>query len=715
MKQKRKILMGLLLSSLFIFSSCKNNEEKPEFFTVSFNTSGGSLIESVDVLKGETVEKPEDPTKAGYVFTRWNYNFEPFDFSTPIIQDITLDAFWSLANDVTYTIKIYVQNGNAYEDKTEDYTDLIGTKKGTTNSNINEYELAKEIEKSLTGYFFDLNNPDCSYEGKINADGSTTLKFYYSKVQPTPGALVSYTNPLLIEEGMSYNSNFSGDILTNSQYKRDDENTVLKLTLKDPGDTYTNRRVYFETVPEIKDWSSYDYIGFYVYNNTNSTMYARFGDYFRTEGLAPSCRIFKNQWNFITLDINQYKPGDIYNVYEKNNVEKYALEFEINNTQGDLAADSEIYVTNIKGFNYKNSHVDDNIIVRMDEAISPQQIVQFTERAMETTRFTSESVKYNNVDYDMVKFNVAFTVEDKYYHQVLFPSAVRNLEGYNGYYFDVYNPNDYSIEILGQEVPSKEMTKITAPFKEASYFYDDQLTIIPYDADGMYLTEGASLYIGNIYGNKKSENKVFYSVKVFIEETSDVYTEITSSFGGFPLSGEESIGEDIDLSDLASESAPAGYYFDAFANGCVYKYENVTTEHGDYELSIYYSKETSLLFTSNANIKFDTRIVHGEDDYSTIINSGGSDPKIYFSNELYESHKNEDTFTFFIYGSDNVAVHLITNDPWESLTIAQLTKNEWTEITITLEQMRLIVEEPDNHWIRISSWDGFSWRLSIIK
>ena len=714
MKRKFRILTGLLLSVLFVCSGCKSNEEKQEFFTVSFNTSGGSLIESVEVLKGETVEKPEDPTKAGYVFNRWNYNFEPFDFSTPIIQDMTLDAFWSLATDVPYSIKVYVQSTNGYEDKTEDYADLIGTKKGTTNSDVNEYNLAKEIEKKLNGYFFDLSNPDCSYQGKIKADGSLILKLYYSKVKATSGALISFTNPLVVEEGMSYNSNFSGDILTESQYKREDENTVLKLTIKEPFESGSNRRVYFETTPEIKDWSDYDYIGFYVYNNTNSTMYARFGDYFRTEGLAPSCRIFKNQWNFITLDINQYKPGDIYNVYEKNNVEKYAIEFEINNTQGDLSAGSEIYVTNVKGFNYKNSHVNDDIIVRMDEAISPQQIVQFTERAMETTRFSAETIKYNNVNYDMVKLSVVMSVDDKPYHQVLLPSAIRNLEGYNGFYFDVYNPNDYSIEILGQEIPSKEMVRVNAPFKENSFFYEEQLTIIPYDENGLFLTEGASLYIGNIYGNKKSANKVSYSVRVFIEEATNVYTEITSSFALFPLTGEESVGEDLDLSNVASECAPDGYYFDSFADGCVYRFENVSIDHGDYELSIYYSKETNLLFTSNASIKFDTRIVHGDDKYSTILYSGGSDPKIYFSDELYQKHKNENTFTFFIYGSDNVPVNLITYNPWESLAIAQLVKDTWVEVTITLEQMRLIVEEPENHWIRICSWDSYSWRLSII-
>ena len=40
-------------------------------FTVTFDTNGGSYVESVKVLHGETVPEPEPPVKEGWKFTGW--------------------------------------------------------------------------------------------------------------------------------------------------------------------------------------------------------------------------------------------------------------------------------------------------------------------------------------------------------------------------------------------------------------------------------------------------------------------------------------------------------------------------------------------------------------------------------------------------------------------------------------------------------------------
>ena len=67
-------------------------------YTVSFNTDGGSAIESVTVNHGEKLTKPNDPTKTGLVFQGW-YKEEShdnlFDFSTETITgDVTLYALF---------------------------------------------------------------------------------------------------------------------------------------------------------------------------------------------------------------------------------------------------------------------------------------------------------------------------------------------------------------------------------------------------------------------------------------------------------------------------------------------------------------------------------------------------------------------------------------------------------------------------------------------
>ena len=75
------------------------------YYTVTFDTDGGSAIDAQGVISGKTVNKPTDPTKEGYTFFRWlDKDGKPFDFSTPITEDITLKASWLMD---TYSVKFY--------------------------------------------------------------------------------------------------------------------------------------------------------------------------------------------------------------------------------------------------------------------------------------------------------------------------------------------------------------------------------------------------------------------------------------------------------------------------------------------------------------------------------------------------------------------------------------------------------------------------------
>ena len=64
-------------------------------YTVTFDTQGGSKINSVKVAKGAKVTKPKDPTKSGYKFDMWILDNAEFDFNTPINENITLVARYS--------------------------------------------------------------------------------------------------------------------------------------------------------------------------------------------------------------------------------------------------------------------------------------------------------------------------------------------------------------------------------------------------------------------------------------------------------------------------------------------------------------------------------------------------------------------------------------------------------------------------------------------
>lgn len=83
-----------------------------ETATVTFDTNGGSTIPSEQVVIGQKISAPSTPSKAGYVFDDWYLNGEPFDFSRPITEDITLVAGWE-----TYEVIEYIEStGTQYID-----------------------------------------------------------------------------------------------------------------------------------------------------------------------------------------------------------------------------------------------------------------------------------------------------------------------------------------------------------------------------------------------------------------------------------------------------------------------------------------------------------------------------------------------------------------------------------------------------------------------
>ena len=64
------------------------------YYEVSFNSNGGSEIESQTIREGETIGYPKTPTKEGYIFKGWFHNNTEFNTETPINSNITLIAKW---------------------------------------------------------------------------------------------------------------------------------------------------------------------------------------------------------------------------------------------------------------------------------------------------------------------------------------------------------------------------------------------------------------------------------------------------------------------------------------------------------------------------------------------------------------------------------------------------------------------------------------------
>ena len=74
----------------------------PDLHTVSFDSNGGSEVATQSVEYGSKAIKPDDPTKAGYIFAGWDIQtssanddsttYSAYDFETPVTSDIHLVA-----------------------------------------------------------------------------------------------------------------------------------------------------------------------------------------------------------------------------------------------------------------------------------------------------------------------------------------------------------------------------------------------------------------------------------------------------------------------------------------------------------------------------------------------------------------------------------------------------------------------------------------------
>ena len=90
------------------------------YYSVSFNTDGGTSVASQKVVKGECITKPVNPSKSGYSFAGWYTTAElttAFNFATQITSNRTLYAKWT-ENAVhlhNYSILGYNENYHWYE------------------------------------------------------------------------------------------------------------------------------------------------------------------------------------------------------------------------------------------------------------------------------------------------------------------------------------------------------------------------------------------------------------------------------------------------------------------------------------------------------------------------------------------------------------------------------------------------------------------------
>lgn len=135
----------------------KVNIRRREIYTISFNSQGGSTIESQQIEEDSFATQPANPTKKGYTFNKWE-----FDFSTPIIKNVEINAVWDI---IHYSISYNLNNG------------IISGNLPTSYTVEDEIFLTIYPTKNYYGFNFWSN------EGKI-PKGSTEDKYFEAFFTP---------------------------------------------------------------------------------------------------------------------------------------------------------------------------------------------------------------------------------------------------------------------------------------------------------------------------------------------------------------------------------------------------------------------------------------------------------------------------------------------------------------------------------------------------
>ena len=149
-----------------------------EGYWVTFDSDGGSAIDSQFVFDKISLNDQTTPTKPGYTFGGWYNDSTKVENGATVTNPMTLKAHWTAA-EVNYTINYWQQkvtdDKNATDaQKTYEYVEAV-TEKATTGTKISATN-----SKTYKGFKYNANNS--SKDVEIAGDGTTIINVYYDRV-----------------------------------------------------------------------------------------------------------------------------------------------------------------------------------------------------------------------------------------------------------------------------------------------------------------------------------------------------------------------------------------------------------------------------------------------------------------------------------------------------------------------------------------------------
>ena len=149
-------------------------------YWVTFNTTGGSMVASCSVTKGDTLNLSgvTAPTRTGYRFKGWSTTADgALITSITPAADTTLYAVWE-GDNVTYTVVYWGENPNNTATENIPFDTLLGTESKTAKVGTTVTGSASTASNNTIKNYFTYHSSDSAV---VKADNSTVINVYYTR------------------------------------------------------------------------------------------------------------------------------------------------------------------------------------------------------------------------------------------------------------------------------------------------------------------------------------------------------------------------------------------------------------------------------------------------------------------------------------------------------------------------------------------------------
>ena len=150
-------------------------------YWVTFNTTGGSMVASSSVTKGDTLELSDvtAPTRTGYTFKGWSTTADGANVINSIAPtaDTTLYAVWE-GDNVKYTVVYWGENPNNTATENIPFDTLLGTESKTAKVGTTVTGSASTANNNTIKNYFTYHSSDSAV---VKADNSTVINVYYTR------------------------------------------------------------------------------------------------------------------------------------------------------------------------------------------------------------------------------------------------------------------------------------------------------------------------------------------------------------------------------------------------------------------------------------------------------------------------------------------------------------------------------------------------------